>query len=89
MIPDAETAASLGLQPGRKIVYYPRRGFDLWNSKYFVLPRRPDNTEVRGYASFLPDSERVYPPPEEVGEVDTDEAARRWGKRPGLIIACV
>ena len=34
-------ARCLGVAPGRRLVfYYPRRGFDLWNTRYFILPTR-------------------------------------------------
>jgi hypothetical protein len=57
-------AKALGVEMGREIVYFPRRSFDLWNTRYFVLPfdslgwRDPS----RGYASFLFESERIDPP---------------------------
>ncbi len=59
--PDA--ARALGKQPGEKIVVYPRRAFDLWNTRYFILPAYPNGwtDEHRGYASFLPDTVPVYP----------------------------
>jgi hypothetical protein len=59
-----EVGRIFGLPPGQKIVYHPRRGFDLWNTRYFVLPRKALNDEHRGIAAFLPDTEVVYPPPE-------------------------
>ncbi len=52
---DAKTAADLGIKSGDKIIYYPRRGFDLWNTRYFVLPFFPNgwNDESRATAAFL------------------------------------
>ncbi len=56
-------AAFLSINPGDQIVVSPRRGYDLWNSRYFVLPFLPRwNEEHRGFASFLDGTERVYPP---------------------------
>ena len=44
-------------------VYFPRRGFDLWNSRYFVLPMiTPWTSPERGAAAFLQEIERIYPP---------------------------
>lgn len=62
---DDEAARALGTSPGKSVVVYPRRSFDLWNTRYFVLPAHPNDwaDERRGYASFLPDTELVYPPP--------------------------
>jgi hypothetical protein len=58
-----EAAEALAAKPGQKIVVYPRRGFDIWNTRYFILPAYPAdwNDEYRGYASFLPNTEAVYP----------------------------
>src|SRR5205814_9247936 len=51
---DARLAARLpGTRAGQPIVYYPRRGYDLWNSRYFILPAVPRwDDEHRGIASF-------------------------------------
>ncbi len=47
-----------------RVVYYPRRGFDLWNAKYFVLPELPDfDDEDRGSLSFLIDTELIASSP--------------------------
>src|SRR5207247_2259106 len=48
-----------------KLTYFPRRGFDLWNARYFIVPIRTDNWKSadRGYAAFLPETELVYPAP--------------------------
>ncbi len=52
-----------GLKPGDQVVYFPRRGFDLWNSRYFILPVYPSGwmDEDRGYAAFLENTDLVYP----------------------------
>jgi hypothetical protein len=43
-----------------RVVYYPRRGYDMWGVKYFVLPRLPDwDQEHRGFIAFLPNTEPV------------------------------
>jgi hypothetical protein len=61
---DKAMADQLKIAPGAKVVYYPRRGFDLWNTRYFVLPYAPDwLDEHRGIATFLPMAEPIYPPP--------------------------
>ena len=45
------------------MVYFPRRSFDMWNTRYFILPVYPNGwmDEFRGYAAFLDDTELVYP----------------------------
>ena len=44
------------------MVYFPRRSFDLWGARYFLLPASPDwSSPDRGIASFLDQTELVYP----------------------------
>jgi hypothetical protein len=59
-----EAAAAIGVEPGSKIVVYPRRSYDMWNTRYFILPMYANNwtDENRGFASFLAKTEPVYPP---------------------------
>ncbi len=42
---------------GQPVLYYPRRGYDLWNTRYFILPG-PSSGEIplHGDAAFLPRS---------------------------------
>lgn len=56
-------ARSLGVPEGTPVIYFPRRGFDLWNSRYFVVPYYPNKwtDENRSYAAFLHNTRRVYP----------------------------
>jgi hypothetical protein len=57
-----EITTNFGLKSGQEVVYYTRRGFDLWNTRYFVLPNRlAINSRNRGYLSFLPHSTEIYP----------------------------
>ena len=55
--------ADLGIKAGDEIIYYPRRGFDLWNTRYFILPYFPNgwNDETRATAAFLDQTRAVYP----------------------------
>jgi hypothetical protein len=70
----------MNLKPGEKVVYYPRRGFDLWNTRYFVLPYLVANDEKRGIASFLSNVEFVYPPGRSSSKAFTKAERERWGK---------
>ena len=57
-----QLAGVLKATPGATLVYYPRRGFDLWNSRYFLLPFYPRWSEPRrGIAAFLSDFDLVAP----------------------------
>lgn len=61
---DAQAAKALGMEPGERVVYHPRRGYDLWNSRYFIVPVHPGGwrKEHRSYLAFLPGSRPIYPP---------------------------
>jgi hypothetical protein len=59
---DPAKALSLKIPVDRPASYYPRRGFDLWNTRYFILPARMSWTVAsRGFASLLPDAKAIYP----------------------------
>lgn len=74
-----EGAKLLGIKTGEQIVVYPRRGYDLWNSRYFVLPALPIWNDVdRGNASFLPQSERIYPSDEILNGDLNDPKVKHW-----------
>ena len=76
--PDPATAKSIGVPPGRRVNYYPRRGFDLWNTRYFVLPTRLAwDSRTRGFASFLPEAEPLYP--KTFTGPDAGARRERWG----------
>jgi hypothetical protein len=78
--PDEAAAQAHDLKPGQKVWYYPRRGFDLWNTRYFIVPGRLVwESPTRGYAAFIPRSTFLYPA---LGAFDGPEGAARrarWG----------
>lgn len=77
---DPSTANSHGLQPDQKIWYYPRRGFDLWNTRYLIVPSRLEwGNAPRGYAAFIPRSTFLYPPPGAFEGAEGPDRRRRWG----------
>jgi hypothetical protein len=58
----AKMAAVMQIPPAQPVVYYPWRSFDPWGARYFLLPGTPDWTSgVRGIASFLDETELIYP----------------------------
>ena len=70
-----------------RIVIYPRRGFDLWNTRYFVLPYVPDvgPTPIGGSPSFLAPRPRGFtlrPTPSK--GPDRDAKMRQWAEHRGL-----
>jgi hypothetical protein len=58
-----DVTRSLGVAPRTKVVVYPRRPFDMWNTRYFVLPAYANKwtDEHRGFASLLDMSEPIFP----------------------------
>ena len=74
-----EVAASLSLKPGEEVIYYPRRGYDLWNSRYFILPGYPRwNDPDRGIVAFFPETDRIYPPPDIFQGKPDNPKAKSW-----------
>jgi hypothetical protein len=75
-----ETARVLNVEVDKEVVYFPRRTFDMWNARYFIVPMHANGwrDEFRGFATFLQGSERVYPPPEKFRGSESQEEAREW-----------
>jgi hypothetical protein len=75
-----ETARTLGVEIGTEVVYFPRRTFNMWNTRYFILPMHPNGwrDEFRGFATFLQESERIYPKPEKLRGSEAKRAAQEW-----------
>jgi hypothetical protein len=73
-------AKALGVDLGKEIIYFPRRSFDIWNTRYFVVPfdARGWRDPIRGYASFLFEAERVYPQLQAPGNSDPANAVKNW-----------
>lgn len=69
-----------GDRTDEKLVVYTRRGIDLWNSRYFILPYRLSNDESRGIAAFLSNIEPLAPPESLDDETTAQRDARltRW-----------
>jgi Bacterial membrane protein YfhO len=78
--PESDTLRSHGLSAGQKVWYYPRRGFDLWNTRYFIVPGRLIwDSPPRGYASLIPHSTFIYPAPGSFDGPGGQERRTRWG----------
>ena len=60
---DEEGAQALNLKVGDKVVVFPRRAFDIWNTRYFVTPSFANSfkEEHRSFASFLDKSDVIAP----------------------------
>ncbi len=60
-IPDARAAAALGVEVGEAVVYFPRRAYDLWNTRYMIVPFDAEGWGdlARASASFLFQSAQI------------------------------
>jgi hypothetical protein len=75
-------ARVLGAAPGQTVVYFPRRSFDLWGARYFLVPAWPDWTSrERGYASFLDSTELIYPAADVLYDRRRVEGREPWAFR--------
>ena len=78
--PENAAMRAHGLEPDQNVWYYPRRGFDLWNTRYFIVPARLVwDSAARGYASLVPHSTLIYPPAGSFDGTDGAEKRARWG----------
>ena len=76
---DTEIARSLGVGVGDEVVYYARRAYDLWNTRYFIVPYFANGWRdpQRGSASFMFRSVQIYPDPDQfTGPRGTEESAK-------------
>ena len=77
----ATTAQILHIPAGQPLQYFPRRSYDLWGTHYFFLPAAPEwASRTRGFASFLDNTELIYPS----SEVLYKARIRRWTRALAL-----
>jgi hypothetical protein len=76
-------AKALGVAIGKEVMSFPRRSFDIWNTRYFVVPGDPIGWRdpYRGHASFRFETEQIYPVPEVLSRPNGGEALRTWMER--------
>ena len=76
---DPQIARTAKLEPGERYMYYPRQSFDVWNTRYFIVPARLLATDTyRGFASFLPQTKILYPDPRSFEGPGADERREHW-----------
>jgi hypothetical protein len=76
---DPETCRRHGFPEGYQVVYFTRRGFDLWNARYFILPARiAFGSRFRGVLSFLPRTTEIDPPPGSFDGPEGEARRQRW-----------
>jgi hypothetical protein len=75
----AGMARILGVPAEQPVIYFPRRSFDLWGARYFLLPAAPDwASRERGFASFLDNTELIHPSPDVLYETQYREGREPW-----------
>src|SRR5262249_40630958 len=78
----AGMARFLGARPGEPVVYYPRRSFDLWGVRYFLLPAQANwGSRERGFASFLSQTELLYPGADLLFDRQPKDGGEPWSVR--------
>jgi hypothetical protein len=77
---DPAVASSLGIEVGNKVIYFPRRAYDMWNTRYFIVPSYPNGwlDEGRAAAAFLFESESLYPEKGRFDGPDGPQESRKW-----------
>lgn len=78
----ADSARALNATPGAELAYHPRRGYDLWNTRYFVVPGWPGDwkDDKRSFASFIYETEPIYPDPERRKDKAHKDEMDRWAR---------
>jgi Bacterial membrane protein YfhO len=62
-IHDPQIARQLSVELEQEVVYFPRRAYDMWNTRYFIVPYWANRwtDQERSYASIMFDSEAIAP----------------------------
>jgi hypothetical protein len=68
------------MAPGQRVRYYPRRAFDLWGAGYFILLVNASVwvSNSRGMASFLAETELIYPKSRIPSRQENTAEEARW-----------
>ncbi len=79
-IRDPAFAKTLPIEVGKEVVYYPRRAFDMWNTRYFVVPAFPNGwrDELRAFAAFRFQYELLHPKPSFFEGPNFQDGVNRW-----------
>jgi hypothetical protein len=78
----AAMARTLGVLANHPVFYFPRRSFDLCGARYFILPAFPDwSAQQRGFASFLTDTDLLYPDRDTLFATPPKSPGDRWAVR--------
>jgi Bacterial membrane protein YfhO len=81
-VDDPRLGQALGIAMGSEVEYYPRRAYNMWNTRYFVVPFFANGWRdpARGSAAFVFQSALVYPPAEQFSGPKGSEEVDKWMK---------
>jgi hypothetical protein len=77
-----DLAKTLDIAVGESVVYFPRRAYDMWNTRYFVVPAKANGWREgnRASAAFRFDCELIYPEKRRSSVPGDQERARAWAQ---------
>ena len=77
---DRQLAQALGIEVGAEVEYYLRRAYNLWNTRYFIVPFFANGWRdaTRASASFVFQSVLVYPPADRFIGPKANDEADKW-----------
>ncbi len=80
---DTQLARVLNIKEGEEVVYFPRRAFDMWNVRYFILPvwHNGWRDSFRGYASMMLECEEIYPGKKKFEGPGGSKAVQDWAEK--------
>ena len=79
---DEQAARLLNIEVGEQVIYTPRRSYDMWNTRYFIVAFDSNGWRdpSRASASFLFHSGQVFPDPARFTGPDGKERAKNWAE---------
>jgi hypothetical protein len=77
---DPVIAKWLGTEVGARVIYFPRRAYDMWNTRYFVVPVFANGwrDETRASAAFRFESDLIYPRKGRFDGPHGKEESKQW-----------
>jgi hypothetical protein len=85
--PDPRRVGRLNIEANSPIIYYPRRGFDLWNTRYFILPARLSwDNAVRGFTSLVDHTQQFVPDPTAFAGPESQSRKEEWALREDWVL---
>ena len=85
---DKPLAQDLGIGLGEDVYYHARRAYDLWNTRYVIVPFDPNGwgDPLRGFASFMFRSRQVYPDRDRFMGPEGAEQTKNWAETRDFMV---